>query len=352
MTDMQQQQAQAGSTDAPQVPRQRHREKNETRARALAVHDRNYWVSLLKTVDTWFPVYRVRNPDADRAKVLARLATLIDERRRRGFSEQERPHPPAVPETAVLFEAPLALRGFKRILDTGFGTTTGVAKGSAFEVIDVETKDKGDTQDLHDFAPVGGGSSFAGTHAALFWTGFARLDSTWDQINIFEDSPSDRVAHMAVLQVNLPPPTTRVIARIRTSMFITLAEGVEIINDWGWSDDQDEASLKIDFCGAFTRDGKGFPDPQAFGVTSAFSFGSSTHTLQSQDADVSSTEVLSPGDKPSLFLGMRWTFEGADTRMQTGFTQEALNSRFGFQHPETGQPGVWFSYEPDLVIAQ
>src|SRR3954453_8819805 len=84
-----------------------HREKNgknETRARALAASDRNYWVGLLKTVDTWFPVYRVRHPDADREEVVAHLAALVDERRRRGFSDESPRGPAATPESAVLFE--------------------------------------------------------------------------------------------------------------------------------------------------------------------------------------------------------------------------------------------------------
>jgi hypothetical protein len=325
--------------------------KNETRARALAAHDRNYWVGLLETVDTWFPVYRVRHPDVDRAEIIAHLASLVDEGRRRGFPDDERPAPSAIPDTAVLFESPLYRRGIRGILDTPFATTSGVAKASAFKLIDLETQSKADTQDLHTFSPLGG-SSFEGAHGAFFWTGFSRLDSTWDQINIFEGSPSDRVVHMAVVQINLPPPTTRAIARISTSMFINLAQGVEIINDWGWFDDEDDASLKIDFCGAFTRNGLGFPDPEAFGFSSAFSFFSSTHKFQGQDADMSRTEVLFPGDKPSLFLGMRWTFAGADTRMQTGFTQQGLNSFFGFQRPDTGVPGVLFFYDPELVVTQ
>jgi len=331
--------------------RDHQREKNETRARALATSDRNYWLGLLQSVDTWFPVYRIKHPDADRAQVVARLTSLVDSRRRRGFSEQEKSGP-ALPETAVHFEPPLAFRGFKGISDNSiFGaSTSGVAKASAFKRFDVENPSKSDTKDLHKFAPLGG--SFADTHAALFWTGFERLDSTWDQIDIISDSPSDRAVNMAVLQVNLPPPTGRVIARLRTSMFITLAQGVEIINDWGFFDDEDDASLKLDFCGAFTRDGQGFPDPSAFGFFSAMSFSSSTHKFQSQDADLSRTVVLNPGDKPSLFLGMRWTFAAADTRMQTGFKQEELNAFFGFQQPDNGRPGVAFSYEPELVIAQ
>jgi hypothetical protein len=69
---------------------------------------------------------------------------------------------------------------------------------------------------------------------------------------------------------------------------------------------------------------------------------------------MSRTEVLFPGDKPSLFLGMRWTFAGADTRMQTGFTQHALSSFFffGFQRPDTGVPGVHYFYDPELVVTQ
>jgi hypothetical protein len=57
--------------------KEHHREKNgknETRARALAAHDRNYWVGLLETVDTWFPVYRVRHPDVDRAEIVVSAA--------------------------------------------------------------------------------------------------------------------------------------------------------------------------------------------------------------------------------------------------------------------------------------
>jgi len=258
---------------------------------------------LLETVDTWFPVYRVRHPDADRAEIVAHLASLVDKRRRRGFPDDERPAPPAIPDTAVLFESPLARRGIRGILDSPFATTSGVAKASAFKLIDLETASKRDTQDLHTFSPLGGpgGSSFAGAHGAFFWTGFTRVDSAWDQIHFFNDSPSDRVVHMAVVQINLPRPTGSVIARISTSMFITLAQGVEIINDWGLFDDEDDASLKIDFCGAFTRNGQGFPDPQAFGFSSAFSFFSSTHKFQSQDADMSRTEVLSPSDKPLFF---------------------------------------------------
>ena len=207
-----------------------------------------------------FPCIASGIPDVDRAQIVAHLASLVDERRRRGFPDDERPAPPAIPDTAVLFESPLARRRIRGILDTPFATTSGVAKASAFKLIDLETQSKADTQDLHTFSPLGGpgGSSFEGAHGAFFWTGFSRLDSTWDQINIFEGSPSDRVVHMAVVQINLPPPTTRVIARIRTSMFINLAQGVEIINDWGRFDDEDDASLKIDFCGAFTRDGLGF----------------------------------------------------------------------------------------------
>jgi hypothetical protein len=37
--------------------------------------------------------------------------------------------------------------------------------------------------------------------------------------------------------------------------------------------------------------------------------------------------------------------------MQTGFTQQGLNSFFDFQRPDTGVPGVFFVYEPELVIA-
>src|SRR6185503_4752796 len=119
--------------------RKRHQDKNETRARALATHDRKYWVRLLETVDTWFPVYRVRHPDADRAKVVAHLASLVDERRRRGFVDYgRRPSPPSIPETAVLFESPLVRAGIKGILDTPFSTTSGVVKASAFKLYDVE----------------------------------------------------------------------------------------------------------------------------------------------------------------------------------------------------------------------
>ena len=136
-----------------------HREKNgknETRARALAAHDRNYWVGLLETVDTWFPVYRVRHPDVDRAEIVAHLASLVDERRRRGFPDDERPAPPAIPDTAVLFKSPLARRGIRGILDTPFATTSGVAKASAFKLIDLETPSKADTQDLHISLPWAG----------------------------------------------------------------------------------------------------------------------------------------------------------------------------------------------------
>jgi hypothetical protein len=222
--------------------RKRHQDKNETRARALATHDRKYWVRLLETVDTWFPVFRVRHPDADRAQVVAHLASLIDKHRRRGFADHELPSPPSIPETAVFFESPLARRAI--ILDTPFGTTSGVVKANAFKLFNIETASKSDTLDLHTFNPVGTSDD---TNSVLFWVGFQRLDSTWDQIDIFSGSPSDRVVHMAVLRVDLPRPTTRVIATLRTSMFITLAQGVEIINDWGFFDDEDSAQLRIDF---------------------------------------------------------------------------------------------------------
>jgi len=329
----------------------RERHQNETRARALATQDRNYWVHLLETVDTWFPVYRTRHPDADRAGVVAHLAKLVDERRRRGFSEQGHEKPPTIPDSALFFETPQALRGFKGHPESIFSTTSGVAKASAFKVFDVENKSKSDTQDQSSFSPLIT-DTFVGAHAARFWLGFARLDSTWDQVDIFHGSPSDRVVHMAVLQIPLPPPTTKVIASLRTSMFITLNQGAEVIDDWGFFDDQDDASLKIDFCGAFTRNGEGFPDPQAFGFTSAMSLGSSDHHFIGRDADMSRTVVLFPGDKPSLFLGMRWTFAAADSRIQTGFTEHAENSLFGFQRPDTGTPGVLFTYEPEILIAQ
>jgi hypothetical protein len=250
--------------------KERHQEKNgknETRARALAAHDRNYWVGLLKTVDTWFPVYRVRHPDVDRAEIVAHLASLVDERRRRGFPDDERPAPPAIPDTAVLFESPLARRGIRGILDTPFATTSGVAKASAFKLIDLEIQSKADTP----------GSAY----------------------------------------------------------FLSPGRA---------------GRVELRRC----ADGLGFPDPEAFGFSSAFSFFSSTHKFQGQDADMSRTEVLFPGDKPSLFLGMRWTFAGADTRMQTGFTQQALSSFFffGFRRLDTGVPGVHFSYDPELVVTQ
>ena len=325
--------------------REAHREKNDQRARALASHDRNYMLRLLKTVDTWFPAYRVKHPKADKAEVVAKLATFVEEHRRRGFTKQE---PRPLPESALLFE-PLSRAHLKGIDTSIFGTTSGVAKAVDFKVYDVETPTKSDTEDPHDFRPLGGGSSFAGTHAALFWLGFARLDSIWDQIS---GSPSDRSVHMAVLRIDLPRPTNRVVARLGTSMFIDLGQGVEIINDWGLFDDEDEASLKIDFCGAFTRDGLGFPDPSAFGFTPAFSFGSTNHHFFGQDANMSRTEVLTPADKPSLYLGMRWTFAGADTRMQTGPTQHELNAFFGLQRTDNFTPGVLFSYETELVVSE
>lgn len=114
----------------------RDRHLAETRARALATQDRNYWVHLLRTVDTWFPVYRARHPDADRAGVVAHLATLVDERRRRGFSEQEHGKQTVAPESALLFEASRALRGVRGLPESLFGTTSGVAKASAFKVLD------------------------------------------------------------------------------------------------------------------------------------------------------------------------------------------------------------------------
>ena len=89
-------------------------------------------------MDTWFPVYRVRHPDVDRAEIVAHLASLVDERRRRGFPDDERPAPPAIPDTAVLFESPLARRGIRGIVDTPFATTSGVAKASAFKLIDLD----------------------------------------------------------------------------------------------------------------------------------------------------------------------------------------------------------------------
>ena len=327
---------------------ERDRDKNDTRTRSLATHDRNYWVRLLQTVDTWFPVYRVRHPDADRAKVVAHLASLIDGRRPRGFSNDEHPNSPDIPETAVFFESPVAFRGINANRDSILSTTSGVAQASAFKVYDIETKSKSDTEDLHVFRPLRGFPTFAGTNGAFFWAGFARLDSTWDQIT---GSPSDRVVHMAVLQIDLPRPATKVTATLRTLMSITLGQGVEIINDWGWFDDADDASLTIDFCGAFTRNGAGFPDPQAFGFSSAFHFGKSHHEFFIREADMSRVVVLSAGDKPSLFLGMRWTFAGADSRMQTGFVEGvrgAVNSFFGFKRVDTGLPGVVFSYQPEV----
>jgi len=113
--------------------------------------------------------------------------------------------------TALRQEVVLAVAGLKRILDSPFATTSGMAKASAFKLIDLATASKRDTQDLHTFSPLGGpgGSSFAGAHGAFFWTGFTRVDSAWDQIHFFNDSPSDRVVHMAVVQINLPRPTGR-----------------------------------------------------------------------------------------------------------------------------------------------
>ena len=322
------------------------RDKTDTRTHSLEVHDRNYWMRLLQTVDTWFPVYRVRHPDADRAEVVAQLASLIEGRRPRGFS-QDHPDTPVISETAVAFESPAALRRINIDRGSIFGTTSGIAEAVDFKVYDIETKSKSDTQDLHLFRPLRGFDTFSGTNGAFFWAGFARLDSLLDQL----DSPSDRVVHMAVLKIDLPKPATNVIATLQTRMFITLAQGVEIINDWGWFDDTDNATLTLDFCGAFTRNGSGFPDPSAFGFTPAFHFGGSHHGFLSEEADMSRTVALSGGDQPSLFLGMRWTFDGADSRMQTGFIEdEVLTSFFGFARLDTGLPGVAFSYEPQLVF--
>jgi hypothetical protein len=328
----------------------RHRGQNGPRAQALATHDRSYWLGLLQNVETWWPVYRFRHPEADRAEVVARLAKLIDGRRRRGFSEQEPARPSALPDSALLFERPRITRGLTG--ETGFpGSASGVVQASDFKWYDVETKSKPDTQDLHVVAPLGA-PDWAGSHGASFWAGFTRTDSTWDQVDILSDSPSDRVVHMAVMRITLPPPTSRVTAVLRASLFLSLHQGVEIINDWGWLDDQDSASFKIDLCGAFLNDADGFPDPPAFGFTSVFTFGSSSHNSFSTEVDVTRTVLLSPGDRPSLYLGIRLTFAAADSRIQTGFTQEALDARFGFRHPDHGARGLFYSYIPDPVFEQ
>jgi len=331
--------------------KERRRGQTETRARALATQDRNYWLGLLRNVDAWWPVYCVRHPNADRAKIVSHLASLVDERRRRGFGEHH-PQPVPAPESAVFFELSQGFRNLHGLSDLfPFGRASGVVLASDFKLIDVETKSKDDTSDLHVVAPLGS-SSFAGARGARFWAGFARLDSTWDQVDIFHGSPSDRVVHMAVVRIDLPTPTSRVIATLRTSLSVTLPLGAEVINDWGFFDDEDDASLKIDLCGAFVANTSAFPDPQAFGFHGVVEFRGSSHGAISAERNMTRSAVVSPGDKPALFLGVRWTFAAADSRIQTGFTQEALDASFSFKVPDTGAPGVFFSYQPDLVLSQ
>ena len=324
----------------------KRRVKNDARTRALAAHDRAYFARLLQNVDKWLPVHRVRDPRADREKIVARLAKLVDGLRPRGFLDDSRPD--ELPDTALQFD--FKIPDNLTVL-TPFGRTSGVVQASDFKRYDVELKRRTETQDLHDLTPLGA-ASFNGAHGANFWLGFTRTDSLSEQIDITSDSPSDRVVHMAVLKIRLPPPSIRVTAVIRASLFVSLPQGVQVINDWGFFDDEDDALFKLDLCGAFVRDSDEFPPPEAFGFTAFKQFTSSTESAFSTELDMSRTLTLPAGGKPTLFLGIRWTFAAADSLIQTGFAQHVLGARFGFRHPQTGARGVTFSYVPELEIAQ
>jgi hypothetical protein len=326
--------------------KKRQRHQADVRAEALATRDRAYFARLLENVDRWLPVYRVRYPNADRAEIIARLAELVDARRPRAFSGKVRSV--VLPDTALQFG--FAIPTDLKVL-TPFGLTSGVLQASAFKRYDVETKSRSDTQDMHDLSPLGA-SAFNGSHGANFWLGFTRTDSLAEQIDITSGSPSDRVVHMAVLKIKLPPPIIQVTAVLRASLFVSLPQGVEVINDWGFWDDEDHASFKLDLCGAFLRDSDEFPAPEAFGFTAFKEFKSSSRNAFSTELDMTRTVTLAPGGKPTLFLGIRWTFEAADSRIQTGFAQHVLDARFGFRHPQTGARGLAFSYVPELELAQ
>ena len=203
----------------------------------------------------------------------------------------------------------------------------------------------------HVVSPLGapGGS---GAEGANFWEGFARLDSWVDDINIFSGSPADRVVHMAALKVTPPPPTSDVRAVFRTSLFVSLPHGAEVLNEWGWLDDEDAASIQIDLCCAVQPEGGGFPDPGAFTFTSAMSYGSTKHNEAWREVDLVHAANVPRGVSPNVYLGIRLTFEGADCRLQTGFTEGAADASFGFRYPNTvGPPGLFYSYVPDLALA-
>jgi len=331
------------------------------RARALAEKERFYVQRVLENVDTWWPVYAQKHPTAEKTEIVRRLAAQIAKSPARGFSDVGADGFPSTPtrrvdvlphlEPSRFFRRPGISELISPLERVSVGGASGVVRASEFKWYDVETKDHSSTQDLHLVSPLGA-SSWSGAVGANFWEGFARLDSFWDDINIFDGgSVADRVVHMAVLKVTPPAPNSDVSslhAVFRTSLFVHLPRGAEVLNDWGWLDDEDEASIQIDFCCAVQPEGGGFPDADAFSFTSALSYGSSNHHDASAGVDLVHSVAVSSGVSPNVYLGIRLTFAGADCRLQTGFKQNALDAYFGFRYPDTSSlPGLSYSYVPD-----
>jgi hypothetical protein len=179
------------------------------------------------------------------------------------------------------------------------------------------------------------------------------LDSTWDVIDIFSDSPADRVVHMAVLRITPPAPTIDSHGVFRTMLFCHLPNGAELIKQW-FLDDEDDASIQIDLCAAFQPGGGSFPDPSAFTFTRVWKYESSSSFQARRVFTVAHSAHVPVGVRPNLYVGVRLTFEGADCRLQTGFTQHAADAYFKFEYPgwgSTNTPGLYYSYEPDLGMS-
>lgn len=320
---------------------------------------------MLKNLEAWWPKYAAKNPKAVKDDVVRRLVGLIDERPLRrlgdGGSHGRPPtvvagpaHPPRLepvrpllvwaPPSPVFVPHPFPADGAGAI-----GRTSGVLSANAFKWYDVETASRSDTQDQQMFSPLGA-ADWPGAQGAAFWVGYSRLDSS---VSDFLDSPADRTVHMAVLKITAPKQPIDVRASFRTTLFVHLPNGVEILNDWGWFDDTDPASLQIDACAAVQPEGGDFPAPAEFTFASTLIHHSSSHSADWREMQVAFDGRIPAGKIPNIYVGIRVTFEGADCRVQTGFAEHMKDATFGFRHPDaSGAPGLFYSYEPDLRLSQ
>jgi hypothetical protein len=334
--------------------------ESSSRAQLLATRERRRLQRMLTTMDAWWPAYAVKHPKAGKDDVVRRLVGLIDERRVRQFTDGQpgssaRPkHPlriePVRPLEVWVPTSPTYTPPDFNLGNGPIGRSSGIVNATDLNWYDVEAPTHPSTRVDHLVSALGApGPGWRGAQAASFWAEFSRRDaSPSDELN----SPADRSVHMAVLKISTPKPEIDVWASFRTSLFVHLPNGVQIIDDWGYWDDTDRGSLTIDLCAAVQLADGGWPSPEEFTFTSTLNHHKATHTADWRQLEVAFDGPVRANATPSVYVGIRITFEGADCLIQTGFTRKGLDAYFGFRHPSVSSaPGLHYSYEPNLKLS-